>query len=153
MTNFLFAKNKVEFVDGIVKKPEKTSKEYMPWMRVNAMIKGWLTTAMKKHIRNNVKYADTTSKIWSDLSERFGKESAPRAYELKQKIASTMTSDASVSTYFTQLRSLRDEAQFIQPFPRCTCGKCECDIGKKINGHQEKEHIYEFLTGLDTEFS
>ncbi|PWA98575.1 GAG-pre-integrase domain, Gag-polypeptide of LTR copia-type [Artemisia annua] len=153
MTNFLFAKNKVEFVDGTIKKPEKTSKEYMPWMRVDAMIKGWLTTAMEKNIRNSVKYADTASKIWSDLSERFGKESAPRAYELKQKIASTRQSGASVSTYFTQLRSIWDEAQSIQPFPRCTCNKCECDIGKKINDHQEKEHLYEFLMGLDTEFS
>ncbi|GKA86712.1 putative RNA-directed DNA polymerase, partial [Tanacetum coccineum] len=44
---------------------------------------------MEKNIRNNVKYAGTESEIWSDLNERFGKESAPRAYELKQKIAST----------------------------------------------------------------
>ncbi|GKF38425.1 LTR copia-type gag-polypeptide [Tanacetum coccineum] len=73
MTNFLFAKNKVDFVDGTIKKQEKTSKECMLWMRVDAMIKGWLTKAMEKNIRNSVKYADTTSKIWSDLSERFGK--------------------------------------------------------------------------------
>ncbi|GJU42706.1 LTR copia-type gag-polypeptide [Tanacetum coccineum] len=44
---------------------------------------------MEKNIRNNVKYAGTESEIWSDLNELFGKESAPRAYELKQKIAST----------------------------------------------------------------
>ncbi|GKD93586.1 LTR copia-type gag-polypeptide [Tanacetum coccineum] len=109
MTNFLFTKNKVKFIDETIKKPEKTSKEYMPWMRVDAMIKGWLTTTMEKNIQNSVKYADTTSKICG----------------------------ASVSTYF----------------PRSTCGKCECDFGKKINGHQEKEHLYEFLMGLDTVFS
>ncbi|GJU79189.1 LTR copia-type gag-polypeptide [Tanacetum coccineum] len=95
MTNFLFAKNKIEFVDGTIKKPEKTSKDYMPWMRVDAMIKGWLTTVMEKNIQNNVKYAGTSSEIWSDLNERFGKESAPRAYELKQKIASTRQGGAS----------------------------------------------------------
>nr|GEV90989.1 putative ribonuclease H-like domain-containing protein [Tanacetum cinerariifolium] len=76
MTNFLFAKNKIEFVDGTIKKPEKGSKDYMPWMRVDDMIKGWLTTAMEKNIRNSVKYAGTASEIWSDLNERFGKESA-----------------------------------------------------------------------------
>ncbi|GJZ92168.1 LTR copia-type gag-polypeptide [Tanacetum coccineum] len=48
MTNFLFSKNKIEFVDRTIKKPEKTSKDYMPWMRVDAMIKGWLTTAMER---------------------------------------------------------------------------------------------------------
>nr|GEU41172.1 hypothetical protein [Tanacetum cinerariifolium] len=67
----------------------RNPKDYMPWMRVDAMIKGWLATAMEKNIRNSVKYAGTASEIWSDLNERFGKESAPRAYELKQKITST----------------------------------------------------------------
>nr|XP_043616027.1 uncharacterized protein LOC122587938 [Erigeron canadensis] len=153
MTNFLFAKNKMEFVDGTIKKPEKTEKNYMLWMRVDAMIKGWLTTAMEKNIRNSVKYAGTASEIWADLNERFGKESAPRAYELKQKIASTRQNGASVSTYFTQLRSIWDEAQSIHPFPRCSCDKCECDVGKKINEHQEKERLYEFLMGLDSEFT
>nr|GFC20240.1 hypothetical protein [Tanacetum cinerariifolium] len=124
MTNFLFSKNKIEIIDGTIKKPEKGSKDYMPWMRVDAMIKGWLTTAMEKNIRNSVKYAGTVSEIWSDLNEQFGKESAPRAYELKQKIIYT----------------------------RQAGDTCECDIGKRINEHQEKEHLYEFLMGLDTKF-
>ncbi|KAJ0576816.1 putative retrotransposon Copia-like protein [Helianthus annuus] len=48
MENFLFAKNKIGFIDGSIKKPETTSKDYMAWMRSDAMIKGWLTTAMEK---------------------------------------------------------------------------------------------------------
>lgn len=153
MTNFLFAKNKIEFVDGTIKKPEKSSKDYMLWMRVDAMIKGWLSTAMEKNIRDSVKYAATSSEIWADLNERFGKESAPRAYELKQKIASTRQNGNSVSTYFTQLRALWDESQSIHPLPRCSCSNCECDIGKKMIEHQEKERLYEFLMGLDVDFT
>lgn len=108
---------------------------------------------MDKDIQNNVQYACTASKIWSDLNERFGKESALKAYELKQKIASTRQSGNSVSTYFTLLRSIWDEAQSIHPFPRCSCNKYECDVGKMINEHQEKEHLYEYLMGLDVEFA
>ena len=40
MENFLFAKNKIGFIDGTIKKPEKTSKDHMAWMRCDAMIKG-----------------------------------------------------------------------------------------------------------------
>ena len=101
MTNFLFAKNKIDFIDGTLKKPEILSSKYKPWMRCDAMIKGWLTTTMEKGIRDSVKYANTSLEIWSDLKERFGKESAPRAYELKQKIATTCQEDSSVSTYYT----------------------------------------------------
>lgn len=153
MENFLFAKNKFEFVDGTIKKPEKGSTNYMPWMRCDAMIKGWLTTAMEKNIRSSVKYASTASEIWSDLLERFGKESAPRAYELKQKVATSRQDGASVSTYYTHLRSLWDETQSIQPLPRCVCDGCSCDIGKKMIDYQEKERLYEFLMGLDADFT
>nr|GEY88340.1 hypothetical protein [Tanacetum cinerariifolium] len=31
--------------------------------------------------------------------------------------------------------------------------ECECDVGKKINEHQEKERLYEYLMGLDAEFT
>lgn len=68
----------------------------MPWMRCDAMVKGWLTTAMEKNIRDNVKYANTTAQMWSDLRERFGEESSPRAYELKQKIVVTQQDDTSI---------------------------------------------------------
>nr|GEV58471.1 putative reverse transcriptase, RNA-dependent DNA polymerase, Gag-polypeptide of LTR copia-type [Tanacetum cinerariifolium] len=79
MTNFLFAKNKTHFVDGTLKKPETSSSEYKSWMKYNAMIKRWLTTAMEKGIHDSVKYANTSSEIWSDLKERFGKEKDDKA--------------------------------------------------------------------------
>nr|GEY69397.1 putative reverse transcriptase, RNA-dependent DNA polymerase, Gag-polypeptide of LTR copia-type [Tanacetum cinerariifolium] len=53
----------------------------------------------------SVKYANTSSEIWSDLKERFGKESAPRAYELKKKITATHQEGNNVSTYYTRLRT------------------------------------------------
>nr|GFA62440.1 putative Gag-polypeptide of LTR copia-type [Tanacetum cinerariifolium] len=59
---------------------------------------------MEKGIRDSVKYANTSSKIWSDLKRRFGKESAPKAYELKKKITATRQEGSGVSTYYTRLR-------------------------------------------------
>ncbi|XP_023760471.1 uncharacterized protein LOC111908914 [Lactuca sativa] len=61
---------------------------------------------MEKDIRTSVKYVDTSKDIWDDLEERFGKESAPTAYELKQ-----------------------------------------------LNSFKQKEKLYEFLMGLDNEYS
>ncbi|GJV18627.1 putative RNA-directed DNA polymerase [Tanacetum coccineum] len=42
--------------------------------KIEKVLAGWLTTAMEKNIRNNVKYAGTASEIWSDLNECFRKE-------------------------------------------------------------------------------
>ncbi|PWA48889.1 GAG-pre-integrase domain, Gag-polypeptide of LTR copia-type [Artemisia annua] len=125
----------------------------MPWMRCDAMVKGWLTTAMQKEIRNSVKYAATATEIWADLLERFGKASAPRAYELKQTLSVTQQGDTSVSAYYTKLRGIWDEMQSALSIPRCTCGGCECDMAKKIIEVRKKERLYEFLMGLNSDFS
>lgn len=58
----------------------------MSWMRCDAIVKGCLTTSIEKMIRNSVKYTNTAAQMWSDLHETLGKESSPRAYELKHNI-------------------------------------------------------------------
>nr|XP_043616953.1 uncharacterized protein LOC122588808 [Erigeron canadensis] len=148
MANFLFAKNKMEFVDGTIPKPETTSDQYMQWMCCDGMIIGWFTTAVDKDIRSSVRYANTSSEIWKDLKERFGKESAPRAYELKQFLSCTHQDGASVSSNYTKLHSIWDEIRSVLPIPQCTCGNCSCDIGKRLNDFKEKEQLYEFLMGF-----
>ncbi|XP_071714381.1 uncharacterized protein [Rutidosis leptorrhynchoides] len=153
MMNFLFAKNKVGFVDGSLKRPEQTAAEYMLWMRCDAMVKGWLTTAMEKEIRSSVKYANAASEIWNNLKERFGKESAPRAYELKQTLSMTHQDGTTISVYYTKLRGLWDEIDSILSIPKCTCGLCTFDVGKNSVMLKEKERLYEFLMGLDNQFS
>ncbi|GJR45493.1 LTR copia-type gag-polypeptide [Tanacetum coccineum] len=153
MENFLFAKNKMGFIDGTIKRPEAGDAKQMAWMRCDAMIKGWLTTAMEKEIRGSVKYATSASEIWKDLKERFGKESAPRAYELKQAISNTKQEGMTVSAYYTKLRGLWDEMKSFLPIPICKCKGCTCDIGKSLRELKEKEQLYEFLMGLDGEFS
>ncbi|XP_076898287.1 uncharacterized protein LOC143551826 [Bidens hawaiensis] len=141
------------FVDGSIPRPDQTSDTYMAWLRCDTMIKGWLTTAMEKDIRGSVKYSNTSIEIWSNIREQFGKESAPRAYMLKQSLTMTRQEGASVSTYYIKFRSLWDEIQTVFPPPRCTCGNCLCDVGKKDEGIWEKERMYEFLMGLDMEFT
>ncbi|XP_071708523.1 uncharacterized protein [Rutidosis leptorrhynchoides] len=149
MLNFFYAKNKVGFIDKSIPKPTPESADYMLWMRCDAMVKGWLTTAMEKEIRSSVKYANTASEIWEDLKERFGKVSAPRAYELKQTLSMTHQDGTSVSVYYTKLRSIWDEIDSILTVPKCICGLCTCNVGKNSVELKEKERLYDFLMGLD----
>lgn len=51
MMNFLFAKNKVGFIDGSIQKRGKNSHDYMLWMQCDSTVKVWLTTMMEKDIR------------------------------------------------------------------------------------------------------
>ncbi|KAL0373400.1 UNVERIFIED_CONTAM: hypothetical protein Sradi_3255700 [Sesamum radiatum] len=83
MSNALFAKNKIRFVDGTIQTPAANSPDLGHWMRGEAMVKGWLKSAMDKEIRSSVRYAKIAREIWVDFEERFGKVNAPMAYELR----------------------------------------------------------------------
>lgn len=153
MKNFLFAKNKIGFINGTIEKPEEGSLTYMIWMRADAMIKCWLTTTMEKDIRSSVKSTSTAREIWAYLQERFGKESAPRVYELKQPFTITRQDEVSVSAYYTKMRGIWDEIQTVSPVLCCTCSNCTCNIGKRLIKSKEKEKLYEFIMRLDNEYS
>lgn len=114
------------------------------------MVRGWLISAMEKQITCSVKYAITACDIWLDLAERFGKENAPRAYELRRKVTIIHQDDMTVSAYYTKLRGIWDEMQSISPSPSCTCS---CDVTKEFAKMREKERLYDFLMGLNEEYN
>ncbi|CAH9122533.1 unnamed protein product [Cuscuta epithymum] len=148
MSNALYAKNKIGFVNGDLPMPEAKS-PYLPyWQRANAMVKAWLNSSMELFLRQSVKFK-TAREIWTDLEERFGKESAPRAYELRCSLGAIRQDGQSVSAYFSRLRRVWDEMVSIIKDPTCSCGKCSCDITKKFNEARDRDHLYDFLMGLD----
>lgn len=120
MSNALYAKNKIEFVDGSIPMPEVDS--------CNAMVKGWLKTGMDKEVKSTVHYAATAREIWVKLVERFSKGSAPRVYELRREITQLRQEKMLVPAYYTKRKGLWDEVQSISPWPECTCGGCKCNV-------------------------
>ncbi|XP_028787189.1 uncharacterized protein LOC114743158 [Neltuma alba] len=149
MRDVLFAKNKIGFVDGTIAKPPADSTDLNHWMRCDAMVKGWLKSAMNKELRSTVRYSKTAQDIWVELKERFGKSSAPRAYELRRAVSHTRQDKQSVPVYFTKLKKSWDEIDSITPWPKCSCGGCKCDLHKQLLEMKERERLYEFLMGLD----
>ncbi|KAJ1412400.1 Integrase, catalytic core [Sesbania bispinosa] len=51
------------FVDGTILMPVVDSPYLAHWMRGNAMVKGWLKSAMDKEVRSSVRYATTAREI------------------------------------------------------------------------------------------
>ncbi|XP_076937415.1 uncharacterized protein LOC143605039 [Bidens hawaiensis] len=150
--NLLFAKNKIGIVDGTLEKPEKSHQNHMAVLRCDAIIKGWLTAAMEKEIRVSVKYAKSAQEMWNDLQERFGKENAPKAYEIKQLLSNTKQDRASVSTYYARLRMFWDEMSSVFSTHICSCKGCVCDMRKKFSDQKDKEKLFEFLLRFDNGF-
>ncbi|CAM8948263.1 unnamed protein product [Rhodiola kirilowii] len=153
MSNALFAKNKIGFVDGTITKPKVDSQDLGDWLQCDMMVKGWFKSAMDKEVRASVRYAKTAREIWMDLEERFEKENAPRAYELRRSIARLRQEKLYVSAYYTKLKGLWDEMQTVSSWPKCSCDGCKCDVQRQLLEIREKDQLYDFLMGLDDVFA
>ncbi|CAN1284730.1 Retrovirus-related Pol polyprotein from transposon RE1 [Linum perenne] len=152
MEEVLFAKTKHGFVDGTLTKPDDKSNDYPHWIRCDAMVKGWLKAAMTKDVRNSVRYATTAAEIWKDVKERYGKASAPRAYEVRRALSLLRQEGLGVSAYYTKLRGYWDELRALAPMPRCVCSNCTCDIQRSLIAATDREQLYMFLMGLNEAF-
>ncbi|KAL4595556.1 hypothetical protein ACB092_12G100400 [Castanea dentata] len=64
----------------------------------------------------------------------------PRIYNLQKEIADLH-------------QGLWDQLQSYSPFPSCTCGKCVCNVNKRLSDLQVRESVLKFLMGLNESFS
>lgn len=76
-----------------------------------------------------------------------------RAYKIQRAIATLRQDKLSVSTYYTKLKSLWDEAHDLAPLLVCSYNVCSCDLKKQVIEMREKEYLYDFLIGLDDMFA
>ncbi|CAL1356676.1 unnamed protein product [Linum trigynum] len=152
MKDALIAKNKFRFVDGTLNKPSGPG-EREAWIRCDAMVKGWLKTAMDKEIRSSIRFAETAREIWADLHAHFGQGSSSRAYELRRLISMLQQEKHSVSAFYTKLRAYWEEASAISPTPVCTCGLCTCGVSRQVREQQDNSRLFDFLMGLDDAFA
>jgi len=73
MRRALLSKNKLKFVDGSIKIPERDDPTYEAWERCNMMILSWITRALSLQIAESIVYIDVAKILWEDLKERFSK--------------------------------------------------------------------------------
>jgi hypothetical protein len=144
----LVAKNKFGFVDGSLPKPPVGDPNLRSWVRCNNMVLSWLLNSVSREIANSVLFLNTASAVWTDLNERFSHSNGPRVFELKRSLSSLQQGTNSVSTYFTQIKSLWDELSSFRPLPTCTCGGL-----KILTDFHHQEYIFQFLMGLNDSFS
>ncbi|KAL5564170.1 hypothetical protein UlMin_027334 [Ulmus minor] len=118
----LTAKNKIEFVDGIIPRPNSTDLLFSSWRRCNSMISSWIINVVAKDIADSLLYLDSAFVIWKDLFDRFSQGNGPRIFQIKKQLSSLSQGSLDVSSYYTKLKILWDELREFQPVPLCQCG-------------------------------
>ena len=68
----LFAKNKLNFVNGTLPKPSNlTDPTGLAWTWCNNMVLSWLQNSISKEIATSIIYIDDASDMWNDLQDHF----------------------------------------------------------------------------------
>jgi len=112
----LSAKNKLCLIDGSLPKPSDSSTIFKAWTRCNDMVLSWIINSVSKKIAASIIYIDNAEAMWKDLNERFSQGNGPQIFQLQKSIAVITQGSNSVSSYYTQLKSVWDELQITFQF-------------------------------------
>ncbi|XP_075492397.1 uncharacterized protein LOC142530447 [Primulina tabacum] len=63
----LTAKNKLEFVDGDIIRPQVNDQLFGAWNRCNSMVISWILNSVSKEIADSLMYFSTAHEVWIDL--------------------------------------------------------------------------------------
>ncbi|XP_019194893.1 PREDICTED: uncharacterized protein LOC109188720 [Ipomoea nil] len=156
MTMALSCKNKVAFINRIIKKPPQDDLErYYVWERCNNIVCAWIVRTLSPTIGRSVFWIDTAYGIWNDLKRRFSQQDLFRVAEIMCEIYQTKQGDDSLNEYFTKQKLLCDELVILRPPKICTyTNKCEC--GKKLDEvieQGEKDKLSIILIGLHERYT
>ena len=156
MRKALLTKNKLGFIDGTLTLSSpliSTPSSVQAWIRCDNMVGTWLTNSVSSKLQASIIYEDTALEIWNDLKNRFAQTNGPRVFNLQKEISELHQGEMSITDFFTQLKVFWDQLQNLSPFPSRTCGKCMCNINKRLNDLQGQEFAMKFLIGVNEYFS
>ncbi|XP_074287747.1 uncharacterized protein LOC141612899 [Silene latifolia] len=145
----LRSRRKFGFLDGSIEGP-KAPFNKDDFETVHCMLVSWLMNTIDPEVKSLLSNYDNAKKLWDDLHERFSLVDGPRIHKIKSDLHEcSQTNNTSVAIYFGKLSMLWDELDKHEPIISCTCGKCECDIGKAYVSRRDTDRLHRFLLGLD----
>lgn len=137
----LSAKNKFEFVDGSITKPNGSDPERLKlWIRNNNIIISWILNAVSKEISGSIIYLETAAEMWKELRERFQQSNGPRIFQIKRNLMNLNQGQDNVSTYYTKFKMLWEELSNYSTL-------CTCNVAKDL------EQTMSFLMGLNDSYA
>ncbi|KAJ9547058.1 hypothetical protein OSB04_019601 [Centaurea solstitialis] len=118
------------------------------WEEEDSMIMSWLWNSMTPEISDTCMFLSTAKKIWDALHDTYSKvNDAALIYDIKTKTTGAKQGMKTVTEYANFLQNQWQELDYYRTLD-VDCSKCSAGIKKFI----ERDRVYDFLTGLNSEF-
>ncbi|KAL2942624.1 Retrovirus-related Pol polyprotein from transposon TNT 1-94 [Bienertia sinuspersici] len=149
----LVAKRKLGFVTGSVKRDEKDNTKQELWDTCNNLVISWLHRSVSEQIKKSILYYNTTREIWLHLKTCYNVTNGARKYKLNKEVYDTHQNGASVSEYYTTMKSLWDEQDSLNLLPSITQLNPEIDAFMgAMKKQKEEERLFQFHLGIDEDY-
>ncbi|XP_072064436.1 uncharacterized protein [Arachis hypogaea] len=154
MWRALKSKNKLKFVDGSIQRPSEDDVLFEAWDHCNTYIASWINHSLSPEIAQSVMWINSAEELWKELKHRYSHGDMYRIAELEEELFATKQGDASVTAYYTKLKSIWEELKNLRPIPNCSrcVEKCTCEVNI-MRGYKEKSRTVRLLRGLNEQFS
>ena len=77
--------------------------------------------------------------MWNELSERYGQLNKARLFQAQKEISCISQGDLDIAGYFNKAKKAWDEFAAVGATPRCTCGKCDCEVNSRLHAHDQEQ--------------
>lgn len=152
----LKAKNKMGFINRGINQPMDSNPLYEAWEMCNNMILSWILNLISKDVAGTTIYTIMTKEMWEELKSQFSQGNGPRVYQLQKNLDSLSQEQLSIIVYYEKFKCLLQELLNYNQVPVCTCGalkSCSCGAVKVFLDYQYRQHIIQFLIGLNEKCS
>lgn len=144
----LIAKNKIDFINSFISKPEANSPLFKAWTLSNTTVLSWLYNFVHKNITSSVMCNETARQVLLDLKHRFSQGNAARIYELHRDISHISQNNLLFSDYFTNFKIHFDELMNCDPLLVCSCRAL-----RLLTDKFERDCVMKFLIGLNENYA
>ena len=96
----LIAKNKLNFVDGLIARLTEDDLLFGAWNRCNKMVISWILNSVTREIADSLLYIETAIDIWNDLHDRFHQSNGPQIFQIKKSLIALNQRSLDVNTYY-----------------------------------------------------
>ena len=91
---------------------------------------------------------DLASAGWTDLQQRFSQNDIYQIADLQEQLYALKQGELTVTSYFTQLKSVWDELEMFRPVGRCqSFVPCSCAT------YRAQDYVIRFLHGLIEQYA
>ncbi|XP_072054255.1 uncharacterized protein [Arachis hypogaea] len=147
-------KNKLQFIDGSIRKPELDDALYESWERCNTLVVSWINRSLSAEISTSVIWNNVASDLRKDLKHRYCKGDRFRVAELEEEMYQMKQGELTVTTYFTKLKSIWEQLSGFKPVPDCVmCSETYgCGLAK-MREYKDESYTVRLLRGLNEQYS